>query len=353
VVKTAEEPRRIDQISVSSANAVALWIVAVVATVFFLRAAEMLLIPIALAVLISYALAPVVAWLEQYRVPRLAGAGLVLLLILGASVRGAYALGDDARDLASTLPRAVQRAREEMLARLGADTEALQQATEAPGASTQASEEAEGGQAAETSGGASPLVQRVEGSMLSLAGHLVVIVFLVYFLLIAGHQVRNRVIEIAGPERHRMASTIIDDINAQIQRYLLVLLVTAIAVAIATWAVLAVMGVRHAMTWGILAAVFNSMPYFGLVIVPKVPSRVAGSRTAFGQTLCRRVPRGHSRAVDARLPVQVDATTGHGHVERLGETSGRDDSSFVGPPYARLESATRGVRDVGGRPESG
>ena len=103
--------------------------------------------------------------------------------------------------------------------------------------------------------------------MLSLAGHLVVIFFLVYFLLISGHQVRNRVIEIAGPERRRMASTIIDDINAQIQRYLLVLLVTAIAVALATWAVLAALGVQHAITWGILAGVFNSMPYFGPVVV--------------------------------------------------------------------------------------
>ena len=265
MVKTGQEPWRTDRITVSSASAVALWIVAVVATVFFLRAAEMLLIPIALAVLISYALAPVVAWLERYRVPRLAGAGLVLLLILGASASGAYALRDDAKDLASALPRAIQRAREEALARLGADTEAIQQATEALGGNTQASGEAEGGQA-ETSGGASPLVQRAVGSMLSLAGKLVVIFFLVYFLLISGHQVRNRVIEIAGPER-RMASTIIDDINAQIQRYLLVLLVTAIAVALATWAVLAALGVRHAITWGILAGVFNSMPYFGPVVV--------------------------------------------------------------------------------------
>jgi len=265
--KTTEEPRRTDGVTVSSASAVALWIVAVVATVFFLRAAKTLLIPIALAVLISYALAPVVSWLERYRVPRLAGAGLVLLLILAATASGAYALGDDARDLASTLPRAIERAREEVRARLGTETEAIQQATEALGASTQSSGGTEVGQGAETSGETNPLVQRAVGSMLSLAGHLVVIFFLVYFLLIAGHQVRSRVIEIAGPERRRMASTIIDDINAQIQRYLLVLLVTAMAVALATWAVLALLGVQHAVTWGILAGVFNSMPYFGPVVV--------------------------------------------------------------------------------------
>lgn len=252
------------------ASAVALWIVAVVATVFFLRAAKTLLIPIALAVLISYALAPVVSWLERHGVPRLAGAGLVLLLILGAGGGGAYALRDDARELAATLPKAIQRARQEVLSRLGTDTEMIQQATKALGTNAQASGGAKLGEDADTSGQTSPsVVQRAVGAMFSLAGHLIVIVFLVYFLLISRQHVRNRVIEIAGPdaERRRTASTIIDDINAQTQRYLLVLLVTATVVGVATWPVLAWIGVQHAATWGILAGVFNSIPYFGPVIV--------------------------------------------------------------------------------------
>jgi predicted PurR-regulated permease PerM len=256
--------------TVAAASAVALWIVAVVAAVFFLRAAKTLLIPIALAVLISYALAPVVSWLERHHLPRLAGAGLVLLLILGAGGGGAYVLRDDARELATTLPTAIQRAREEVLSRLGFDSKALEQATRALGTDAQAAGGAEPGQDAGTSGQTSgSLVQRVVGAMLSLAGHLIVIFFLVYFLLISGHQVRSRVIEIAGPdpERRRTASTIIDDINAQTQRYLLVLLLTAVVVGVATWGVLAWMGVAHAATWGILAGVFNSIPYFGPVVV--------------------------------------------------------------------------------------
>ncbi len=262
-----------DRTTVSFGSAVALWIVAVVAILFLLRAAKTLLIPIALAVLISYALAPVVSWLERHRVPRLAGAGLVLLLILGASGAGAYALTDDARELAGTLPRAMQRARQEVLSRLGgSDTEAIQQATRALGTPAQASDgtEADPGQAGGTSGQTTgALVQRAVGAMFSLAGNLIVIFFLVYFLLISGQHVRNRVIEIAGPdpERCRITTTIIDDINAQIQRYLLVLLATATVVGMATWAVLAWIGVEHAATWGILAGVFNSIPYFGPVVV--------------------------------------------------------------------------------------
>jgi predicted PurR-regulated permease PerM len=256
--------------SIEVANAVALWIVAVIATMFFLRAAKTLLIPIALAVLISYALAPVVSWLERHRLPRLAGAGLVLLIILGSSVAGAYVLRDDARELAATLPTTMQRAREDVLKRVGLDTKALGPSSRASGSGAQAGDVSEVGQERGTSGQTSgSFVQRAVGAVFALAGHLVVIFFLVYFLLIYGPHVRRRVIEIAGPdpERRRTASTIIDEINDQTQRYLLVLLVTAIIVGVATWGVLAWMGVRHAATWGILAGVFNSIPYFGPVIV--------------------------------------------------------------------------------------
>jgi predicted PurR-regulated permease PerM len=203
-------------------------------------------------------------------VPRLAGAGLVLLLILAACGGGVYTLRDDARELAATLPKAIQRARQEVISRLGSHSDAIEQATKALGTDAQASGGSEPGQDAETSGQASgSLVQRAVGAMFSLAGHLLVIFFLVYFLLISGQHVRNRVIEIAGPDpaRRDTASTIIDEINGQIQRYLLVLLATGIVVGVATWAVLAWIGVRHAATWGILAGVFNSIPYFGPVIV--------------------------------------------------------------------------------------
>jgi predicted PurR-regulated permease PerM len=117
--------------------------------------------------------------------------------------------------------------------------------------------------------GLSPLLQRAITAIFTLAGTLVVIFFLVFFLLLSGHHVGNRVVDIAGsePDRRRMAAGIISDINAQIQRYLLVLLFTAVVVAIATWGVLAWLGVQHAAMWGILAGVFNSIPYFGPVIV--------------------------------------------------------------------------------------
>jgi predicted PurR-regulated permease PerM len=67
-------------------------------------------------------------------------------------------------------------------------------------------------------------LQRGVSSVFSLVGNLAVIVFLVFFILISGHQVRNRIVEISGPDadRRKTARKILDDIDAQLQRFLLV-----------------------------------------------------------------------------------------------------------------------------------
>ena len=253
----------------SSALAIPLWILASVAVLFWLRAAKTLLIPIVLAALVSAALAPIVMWLERRRVPTLAGAALVMLVILGAFAGGAYALRDDARTFVDSLPETVERAREAVLSPLGSSGTVIQNATE--GAKPEGREQGRGSEPALGSAGPATgsLAERGISALFSLAGHLVVIFFLTYFLLISRDLVRERLVEMAGPdaERRRTTSTIIDDINAQIQRYLLVLLVTGLVVGVATWLVLAWIGVEHAAFWGILAGVFNSIPYFGPIVV--------------------------------------------------------------------------------------
>jgi predicted PurR-regulated permease PerM len=68
-------------------------------------------------------------------------------------------------------------------------------------------------------------------------------------------------------ERRRITSEVLDDINEQIQRFLLVRVFTSAVVGAATWGALALMDVRQPAVLGILAGVFNSVPYFGPVIV--------------------------------------------------------------------------------------
>jgi predicted PurR-regulated permease PerM len=260
-----------EQRRATSGIAIALWIVAAVAVLFFLRTAKSLLIPIALAFLTSYALEPVVVWLERHRLPRVAGATIVMLTILGATAGAVYGLRDDAVQLVQAVPKAAERARQMVQSQLGSAADAIQKPTKGAGTSGSSSSQSggEGEGLSGTTGQAGSLLQRAVSGVFALAGHVVVIFFLVFFLLLAGHHIRNRVVEIAGPdpERRRTTATIVDDITEQIQRYLLVLLFTGAVVGVATWLVLAWMGVEHAAMWGVLAGVFNSIPYFGPVII--------------------------------------------------------------------------------------
>src|SRR5262245_60457949 len=253
----------------SSSVAIALWTLAVLATLFFLHFAKALVIPIALSVLISSALEPVVAWLERAHVPRLAGAAVVLLMILGAGAVTAYALVDDAARLVAALPTTIERLRD-IVSNILASRAGVPGAANGSGQAATAGAVSAVNEAATASVQmAGSLVQQGVAATLALAGHFVVIVFLIYFLLISGHHIRTRLVEISGPdaERRRMTATIIDDINAQVQRYLLVLVVTSAIVGVATWGALAWMDVENAPMWGVLAGVFNSIPYFGPVIV--------------------------------------------------------------------------------------
>jgi predicted PurR-regulated permease PerM len=103
----------------------------------------------------------------------------------------------------------------------------------------------------------------------SLAGSIVTVFFLVFFLLISGPRLRARVLEVAArdDEGRKRLTTILGDVNSQIQRFLVVRLITAGLVGAATWLALVWMGVAQPALWGASAGALNSIPYFGPIIV--------------------------------------------------------------------------------------
>ena len=244
---------------------IALCVIAVVAVLFFLRAASELLVPIALALLVSYALEPIVAWQERHGVPRLLGAPAVVLLLVSLAAAASYSLLDDAVQVVESLPTAARHARQLVTAHVGRSAGAVQRAAEEldkiPGGAPRSS--------ATVAINGTTVVERVVSTLFSAAGETVVIIFLVLFLLLLRHKTRAAIIEIAGPgeERRRVTFRIISDIEAQIQQFLIVLALTGAIVGVATWGALVWIGVQHAAVWGILAGVFNSIPYFGPIIV--------------------------------------------------------------------------------------
>jgi predicted PurR-regulated permease PerM len=83
---------------------VALTLLAVLASVVLLQQAQVLVIPIVLGLLISYALYPLVSWLASRRVPRPAGAAIVLLMLVGLGGFGLYQLRAQVDAIVQELP---------------------------------------------------------------------------------------------------------------------------------------------------------------------------------------------------------------------------------------------------------
>jgi predicted PurR-regulated permease PerM len=109
------------------------------------------------------------------------------------------------------------------------------------------------------------------GSMgaLSLINQSVMILFLTYFMLLSNDLFRRRLIEAVGPrvEEKRVTVTILEEVSHQIERFLLVQLVTSSVVGVATGLVLWWLGLEGAALWGLLAGILNTIPYYGPLIV--------------------------------------------------------------------------------------
>jgi predicted PurR-regulated permease PerM len=105
--------------------------------------------------------------------------------------------------------------------------------------------------------------------LLNFIAQTVLVVFLTYFLLVSGDTFRRKLVRIAGPTfaRKKLAVQALDEINAQMQRYLLVQLATSVFVGLASGIGFALAGLNHAAVWGLAAGVLNLVPYVGNAIV--------------------------------------------------------------------------------------
>lgn len=262
-------------------RSISLTVLAALAFLLFLQYAVTVLVPIVLGVLISYALSPMVSALVKWRVPRVLAAATAVLLLLGGLGTAAYTLSDEAMSIVANVPEAARRLRQRVVAQQRSNDAALFEQVK------KAATEIEKTAAAATTTSEPPpsRVQRVEVvqpafrasdyiwmggvGLFGFIGQFGVIIFLVFFLLITGDLYKRKLVKIAGPtlSKRRITVQILDDINQQIENYIKVQLLTSALVALATGTALWWFGVENYAMWGLLAGLFNSIPYVGPVVV--------------------------------------------------------------------------------------
>jgi predicted PurR-regulated permease PerM len=266
----------------------ALAILAALAMIFFVKWASPVLIPIVTAIVLSYALTPVVRWIDRrLRVPKAVGAALVLGTILLALGYGITVLQPQALDVLDIVPRAVQKLSRALHASPSDAPSAVDKMKKAATEIQKAANEAAAAvplpapAPAKTPPAAnlnfSEYMLMGTASVIAGAGQFFVVVCLVYFLLVTGDAFRRTLVRITGDTltAKKITVQILDEIDTQIQRYLLVQLATSVLLGVISWAIFASMGLRDAVIWGCVGGLLHLVPYVGPTAFVAVTALVA------------------------------------------------------------------------------
>ncbi|MDL2356109.1 MAG: AI-2E family transporter [Pseudomonadota bacterium] len=268
----------------------AIGIVATVAFVWALQWSEKFLVPLLLGVFIAYTLSPVVAWLERWHVKRAIGATLVTVAILVALAGVLYRVQGEIVNIIDELPtithkvtklltdgnggqpstiQQMQAAASEIeraTANVGSDGTRLARRTPAPIAGAAGS-------------GIKVMDWVLAGSMglVTFVSQATMVVFLVFFLLLAGDTFKRKLVKLTGPSltRKKVTVHILDDINTSIQAYMFMLLITNGLLALLMWLALSAIGLENAGAWAIFSGLMHIMPYFGPLLITAATGMVA------------------------------------------------------------------------------
>jgi predicted PurR-regulated permease PerM len=244
-----------------------------------LRLAQDVFIPLALAVLMTFLLAPPVERLQRWGINRAVAVivtVLVAFLILGGVL---YVVFSQLRDLATELPQYREQLFHnvtqlsgalkgtmgkvaKLTAELSADLRKV-----APVTSSRRIPQVE---VVEPLSGLQALRQLISPLAGPLATSAVVIVFVI-FMLLRFQDLRERIIRVLGASNLRLATEAIDDAARRVSRYLLAETLINSWEGFCVAVGLTFIGLPNAILWGALTTVLRFIPYVGILIAAAMP----------------------------------------------------------------------------------
>jgi predicted PurR-regulated permease PerM len=251
-----------------------------------LRLGQEFFLPLVLAGLLSFLLSPLVGRLERWRLGRvgavLVTAALAVVLIGGLT----YLVTSQFLDLARSLPKY----RTNLIARVTAlkthENNPLRLAVQTISDVTAALNKQEDTTAAksvveqarpvrvEVIQTADSSIQMLMGVLWPVIGPLAntfVVIIIVIFMLLAGEDLRDRLIHLVGRGRLRVTTQALDEVGQRISRYLRAQLVVNAGFGLAIGVGLYFIGIPNAIFWGVLGAVLRFLPYVGALMAAALP----------------------------------------------------------------------------------
>ncbi|MGZ5200630.1 MAG: AI-2E family transporter [Telluria sp.] len=273
-----------------NARGVSLGIIATVAFVFALQWAQKFFVPLLLGIFIAYTLSPIVLWLERHHIKRAIGATLVTGLILAAMALTLQRVQGEIFNIVDELPKITHKVTKLITDGSDGQPSTIQQVQAAASEIEQAAANV-GSDAKRTLQRRQPLppaagspsfrvMDWILAGSVSLATFMseaAMVVFLVFFLLLAGDTFKRKLVKLTGPSltRKKVTVHILEDINTSIQNYMFMLLVTNTLLALLMWGALRAVGLENAGAWAVFAGLAHIMPYVGPLLITSATGLVA------------------------------------------------------------------------------
>jgi predicted PurR-regulated permease PerM len=253
-------------------------ILAVLAIGYTLHAGATFIVPIVIALLMTFLLGPVVRLLARAGIPVAAGAGIVVLVLVAAAVAIGVTVAPPAERLVADAPATLQAASTRLAGlrqTVSRVTQTAQDVERATGVASGPTTDA-----AETPPVAAPaapgLESRVVGIAARVVGGAVEVVLLLYFLLAAGDLFLRKLVIVLPRIEHGLAAV---RTSRAIERSLSTYLITQAALNLALGAeitiALSLLHMPSPLLWGAAAAVLAFIPYIGSLLLIGVLAVVA------------------------------------------------------------------------------
>ena len=251
----------------------------IVGTLYWLRE---VFIPLALAILLSFLLAPVATRLERWGFSRaLAVVCSVLLAGLAVGAIG-YTFTGQLADLAGQLPqyratiaKKLETIRHPEIGPFAKATETisglLEEMENSKNAPISSPATPKPSLVVEQPGSTLDFVRNLLGQVISTLGTGAIVFVCVLFFLIDRDDIRDRLISLAGRERFHTTTQALNDAGKRVSSYLLMQLIVNVTYGIPIAIGLFFIGVPNAGLWGLLCAILRFIPYLGPVLGAALP----------------------------------------------------------------------------------
>ena len=235
------------------------------------------LIPLALAILLSFLLAPLVRCLETWKLGRLPST--LIAVMIGFTIIGGIGLvaARQALSLAAKLPEYRENIREKIHALRAPQNGTLGKAAEAI---KELESEAAPGAAAplpvtETAPSAFAALAEMVGPFVKPIGTALAVVVFTILLLLNRENMRERLIGLIGPRQINVTTQALGEASYRVSRYLYMQLVVNMMFGIPFGIALYLIGVPNALLWGLLGTLLRFVPYAGVWIAAALPTLLA------------------------------------------------------------------------------